>query len=208
MAQRQATAAKDDPDTRTALLDAAEACLQAHGFAGLSTRRVAELAGMPLSQIHYHFGSKDALLLALLDYQNRRLLQRQQATFGADMPIWKRWEKACDFLDEDLASGYVRILQEMTAAGWSNPEVAAAVRGVLSGWYELLAGIAKEALRRLGGAVPLRPDDVACLVGNAFVGSEALLLLGFEKDGMPIRRALRRFGSVIRRWEETQARED
>ena len=44
------------------------------------------------------------------------------------MPLWQRWERACDYLDEDLASGYVRILQEMMAAGWSNPEIAAAVR--------------------------------------------------------------------------------
>jgi AcrR family transcriptional regulator len=189
------------------LLNAAEKCLRAHGFAGLSTRRVAELAGMPLSQIHYHFGSKEALLLALLDDQNRRLLQRQRETFAADMPLWKRWEKACDFLDEDLASGYVRVLQEMTAAGWSNPEIAAAVRGFLAGWYEVLAAVAKEAAQRFGGIGPLKPDDVACLVGNAFIGSEALLLLGFEDEGMPIRRALRRFGAMIRRFEERQSEE-
>jgi AcrR family transcriptional regulator len=206
MAPRTATAAaaKPDTDTRTALLNAAERCLRTHGFAGLSTRRVAEFAEMPLSQIHYHFGSKEALLLALLDYQNRRLLERQHATFAADLPIWKRWERACDFLDEDLASGYVRVLQEMTAAGWSNPEVAAAVRGFLRGWYELIGTIAKEAAQRFGGLGPLKPDDVACLVGNAFIGSEALLLLGFEGEGMPIRRALRHFGALIRRFEERE----
>jgi hypothetical protein len=39
-------------------------------------------------------------------------------------------------------------------------------------------------------------------VGNAFMGGEAMLLLGFEEEGMPIRRALRRFGTLIRRAEE------
>jgi AcrR family transcriptional regulator len=202
MAPRETTAPKPDSDTRLALLAAAEACLRAHGYAGLSTRRVAELAGMPLSQIHYHFGSKDALVLALLDYQNRRLLDRQKATFAADLPLWKRWEKACDYLDEDLTSGYVRVLQEMTAAGWSNPEIAAAVRSFLGGWYALITTVAKEAMVRFGGLGPLRPDDIACLVGNAFLGSEALLLLGFEEQGLPIRRALRRFGTLIRRLDE------
>jgi AcrR family transcriptional regulator len=157
---------------------------------------------MPLSQIHYHFGSKDALVLALLGYQNRRLLERQRMTFAADLPLWKRWEKACDYLDEDLASGYVRVLQEMMAAGWSNPEIAAAVRSFLSGWYELLGVVAKEAATRFGNFGPLRSDDIACLVGNAFLGCEAMLLLGFEEQGMPIRRALRRFGTMIRRMEE------
>jgi AcrR family transcriptional regulator len=205
MARRGAASAQADArsDARIGLLEAAEACLRENGYAGFSTRRVAEAAGMPLSQIHYHFGSKEALMLALLEYQNERLLQRQRATFATDVPMWKRWERACDYLDEDLASGYVRTLQEMIAIGWSNAEVAAAVRRFLDGWYDLLKGVAKEATDRFGGLGPLRPDDVACLIGSAFLGAEAMLLLGFEeKDGVRVRRALRRFGVVIRKLEE------
>jgi len=203
MALRKTAAPRPDSETRLALLAATEECLRTHGYAGLSTRRVADTANMPLSQIHYHFGSKDALVLALLDYQNRRLLERQRVTFAADLPLWKRWEKACDYLDEDLASGYVRVLQEMMAAGWSNANIAAAVRSFLGGWYALLGAVAKEATVRFGGVGPLRSDDIACLVGNAFLGCEAMLLLGFEEQGMPIRRALRRFGTLIRRMEES-----
>jgi AcrR family transcriptional regulator len=202
MSRRQATAAKPEADARSLLLRAAEACLRRHGYAGLSTRRVAEEAAMPLSQIHYHFGSKEALVLALLEHQNERLLERQRATFAADIRLWKRWEQACDYLEEDLASGYVRVLQEMIAAGWSNPEIAAAVRRFLWGWYELLREVSKEAVQRFGTIGSLKPDDIASLVGNAFMGSEALLLLGFEQEGLPIRRALRRFGAVIRHLEE------
>jgi AcrR family transcriptional regulator len=195
---------KPEADTRTLLLDATDQSLRRYGYAGLSTRRVAEAAGMPLSQIHYHFGSKDALVLALLEHQNARLLERQDATFAADLPLWQRWEKACDYLDEDLASGYVRVLQEMIAVGWSNPEIATAVRGFLSGWYALIERVVKEALVKFGPVGRLKPDDIATLVGNAFIGSEALLLLGFEQDGMPIRRALRRFGALIRTFEESR----
>jgi AcrR family transcriptional regulator len=79
MALKRNAAAAPDSETRLALLAAAASCLGGHGYAGLSTRRVAEAAGMPLSQIHYHFGSKDALVLALLEHQNSRLLE-QKAT--------------------------------------------------------------------------------------------------------------------------------
>jgi hypothetical protein len=61
------------------------------------------------------------------------LLQRQAETFSEPLPLWRRWERACDHLDEDIDSGYVRILQEMIAAGWSNPEIATAVRRDLRG---------------------------------------------------------------------------
>jgi AcrR family transcriptional regulator len=193
-------------DTRLELLAAAETCLRRDGHAELSTRRVAETAGVPLSQIHYHFGSKLGLVLALLDHLNARLLERQAATFSEPMPLWRRWERACDYLDEDLASGYVRILQDMTAAGWSDPEIAAAVRRALQGWYALLTGLAREAGERFGGLGPFSPQEVASLVGAAFLGSESMLLLGFESEDVPVRQALRRFSSLIREVEEDDGR--
>ena len=52
-------------DTRTLILDAARRLLLAEGYAGLSTRKVAVEARVPLSQLHYHFGSKQGLILAL-----------------------------------------------------------------------------------------------------------------------------------------------
>ena len=81
-AGRSAEAAPAKRDTRLELLAAAETCLRTHGHADLSTRSVAEMAGVPLSQIHYHFGSKQGLVLALLDHLNERLLERQSATFA------------------------------------------------------------------------------------------------------------------------------
>lgn len=202
LTRRETVVRGSEPDTRTLLLEAAGTCIRAHGYAGLTTRRVAEAAGMPLSQIHYHFGSRDALLLALLDYQNQLLIERQRSTFAADMPLWQRWDKACDYLDEDIASGYVRILQEMMAAGWSNPDVAAAIRRIIGEWQVLLNAVAEEATKRLGLIVGLEPSDLASLVAAAFLGSEAMILLGFEEEGVPIRRALRRVGALIRIAEE------
>ena len=107
--------------THATILAAARTCLLADGYANLSTRRVADTAGVPLSQIHYHFGSKRQLILAVLEGENERLLERQRQMFDAPEPLWVRWELACDFLDTDIESGYVRILQEMIAAGWSDP---------------------------------------------------------------------------------------
>lgn len=184
------------------LLEAADACLQQYGYAGFSTRKVADAAGVPLSQIHYHFGSKQGLLLALLDHKNAQLLERQAAMFAWEAPLWQRWERACDFLDEDLQSGYVRILQEMIARGWSDPAVASAVRQFLKGWYDLIAQLAEAAARRFGGLEPFTPAEVAGLVGHAFLGCEAMLLIDFEQTGVPVRGALRKVGVLLRQLEE------
>ena len=112
-------------DTRTLIMEAARRRLLADGYAGLSTRKVADDAPVPLSQLHYHFGSKQGLILQLLEDENQRRLDRQSSMYAEDAPLWKRYERACDYLEDDLESGYVRVLHEMIAAGWSNAEIQA-----------------------------------------------------------------------------------
>jgi AcrR family transcriptional regulator len=189
-------------DTPRRILDAARARLLADGFAGLSTRKVAEEAGVPLSQLHYHFGSKSGLIMALFAMENEQRLTRQTEMYAQSMPLWQRYEQACDFLEDDLESGYVRVLQELVAAGWSNPELGAAVRELLGGWTALLTEVAREAERRHGPLGPFTAKEVATLIGAAFIGSEALILLGFDREVLPIRSALRRIGVLIREREE------
>ena len=195
--RQQATA-----DTRASILDAARATLLSVGYANLSTRAVAEAAGVPLSQIHYHFGSKQQLILAVLEAENSRLLDRQRAMFAGPEPLSVQWDRACDYLDADLESGYVRILQEMISAGWSDGEVAAAVRGYMGGWFRLLTEVATREAERLGGLGPFAPAEVAALMGLPFMGAESMILLGFREEELPTRSALRKIGALIRSFEE------
>ena len=202
-----AEAAAPAVDTRTLILDAARSRLLVDGYAGLSTRKVAEEAGVPVSQLHYHFGSKGGLILALFEEENRRRLDRQRSMYAEDLPLWQRYEQACDFLEDDLDSGYVRVLQEMVAAGWSNADIGEAVNELLGGWFALLGAVAREAERRHGPIGPFTAEELATLVASAFFGSEALLLLGFDRQVLPIRAALRRVGVLIRQLEDGRARE-
>jgi AcrR family transcriptional regulator len=189
-------------ETRQQILDAARTCLLEGGYANLSTRRIADSAGLALSHLHYHFGSKRQLILAVLGQENERLLERQRQMYGDDLPLWKQWEQACDYLDADLRSGYVRVLQEMTAAGWSDAEVAAAIRAFLQGWFDLLTDVAERAERRIGSFGPFSAADIAALVGDAFLGAETMLLLGVTDADVPHRSALRKVGAWIRLLEE------
>lgn len=189
-------------ETARGILDAAKACLLDVGYANLSTRSIAEKARVPLSQIHYHFGSKQKLVLALLEREDDKLLDRQERMFSAELPIWKQWEQACDFLEDDLASGYVRVLLEMVAAGWTDREVAEAVWRQWSGWYDLLANVAERAADTFGRLGPFTPSEVAALAGLPFVGAEATILLGVTEKELPALSALRKVGEILRAMEE------
>lgn len=187
------------PVTSTALLEAAKKVLRQNGYSGLSTRDVAAAAGVPLSQIHYHFGSKQGLVLALFEYLNAQLLDRQNALFGdPTLKLSEQWDRACEYLDDDIASGYVRVLQELMAASWADAEVAKVVRAGIMGWVDLIVGVARRAENVLGGLGPFTPEEAGAFAANAFIGAESLYLLGLEKKGSPVRQGLRRVGELIR----------
>jgi len=185
-------------DTMTRLTEAARVRLLADGYARLSTRRVAEEAGVPLSQIHYHFGGRQGLVLAVLESENQRRLDRQRSMYAADVPLSQRYDQACDFLEEDIESGYVRVLQEMIAAGWSDPAVADKVTEMLGGWFDLLAAVVRDADGQLASLGPVSADEIAVLAGSAFLGGEALLLLNDERWSVSVPRSLRRVGDLLR----------
>jgi AcrR family transcriptional regulator len=190
------------PPTKERILDAARRCLLEEGYARLSTRRVAAEADMPLSQIHYHFGGKDGMVLALLEREDRQLIARQRRMYGEEAPLWKRYEQACDYLEDDLESGYVRVLQELLAAGWSQPGVAAAVLRILGGWFDVLEGVCREAESRFGPLGPLTPRGLGMLIGLAFLGGEQLVLLGDPSWRTEVLETLRSLADVIRTFEK------
>ncbi|MGH8872888.1 MAG: TetR/AcrR family transcriptional regulator [Acidimicrobiia bacterium] len=191
-----------EPKTRASILDAAKQALLDGGYAGLSTRKIAEAAAVPLSQIHYHFGSKQGLVLEVLEEENRRLLERQKNLYSQEIPLWKQWGQACDYLDDDLESGYVRVLQEMMAVGWSNPEIAAAVKEMLGKWFAILGDVAQRAAHRIGGLGPFTAAEAGVAAGAPFLGVEAMILLGLTEEDLPTRSALRKFGEILRALEE------
>ncbi len=55
-----------ETDTRILLLDAAERLFAEAGFAATSLRNITAAAGVNLASVNYHFGSKDALLEAVI----------------------------------------------------------------------------------------------------------------------------------------------
>jgi len=138
----------------------------------------------------------------VLDMENQQRLARQAAMYQSNLPLWKQWQQACDFFDEDLESGYVRVLMEMTAAGWSNQEIAGAVSAEIQGWFDLLTAVARRAADRFGSLGPFTPEELAALAGLPFIGAEAVILLGLDESKVAARPALRKIGELLRLVEE------
>ena len=184
--------------TRQRIVDAARDVLVAHGHGGASTRAVADAAGVHLSQVHYHFGGRQGLLVEVLHQENDSLLARQRELYAASGLLSEKWRIACDLLDSDLESGYVRVLWELWAAGLTDPELAAGWRGAMQGWRDLLESVFAAWAEELDVELPLRPRALATMVANIFEGIEIELLAGVEA---PHREVLDAIGDLIARAE-------
>jgi AcrR family transcriptional regulator len=72
-----------EADTKTLILDAAEQAFADLGFDAASLRHIISVAGVNLASIHYHFGSKEALIAAVfqrrIDPLNQERLKRLDA---------------------------------------------------------------------------------------------------------------------------------
>jgi AcrR family transcriptional regulator len=187
--------------TRAQLLSAATELLGERGYAATSMRAVAERAGVQLSLVHYHFGSKQRLLGAVLDVLTEDLLVRQGAMFGDDRPFSEQWRTACDFLRDDIASGYVRILWELWAAGLADEELAERWRSTQRGWREVVEARIVRWREDTGAELPMAPRALATLVGNLFEGAETEMLAGVTEDDAPHLEALYACAELIARAE-------
>jgi len=187
--------------TRDRIVDAAREVLVEHGHGGTSTRAVADRAGVRLSLVHYHFGGKQGLLVEVLERENEQLLERQRELFAAPGPLAEKWRVACDLLDEDIRSGYVRILWELWSAGLADDELAAGWRSATGGWRDLITSAFEAWSEELDIELPLRPRALATLVANVFQGIEIELLAGVDEIDAPHREVLDAFGALIARAE-------
>lgn len=71
------------PSTREKLLDCAENLFANQGLAGVSLRSINASAGLSPAALHYHFGSKDALVAAVLERRMPSLMNRRRKLFDA-----------------------------------------------------------------------------------------------------------------------------
>jgi TetR/AcrR family transcriptional regulator len=127
-----------------AFLDAAERLLVEVGYAGITTRRLAEEAGANHGLVHYYFGSMENLLVRVLERFTERLIQRQRDMYAQDLPFIDKWRQAMRYLlDEDVP--YEKIWLELQALAWNQPELRERVDSVNAEWRSVLTEAFEQA---------------------------------------------------------------
>lgn len=85
-----------DAKNRGVLLDAAEQLLLEEGYAAVSSRRVAEKAGLKPQLVYYYFRTMDELLLEVFRRRAEQGLEYQAQLMKSPQPLWALWEFSTD----------------------------------------------------------------------------------------------------------------
>lgn len=78
--------------TRTAILDATVRIMLDEGYAAVSSRKVAQAAGLKSQLVYYHFGAMDELFLAVFRREEDKFVAAQARALAAKNPFRALWD--------------------------------------------------------------------------------------------------------------------
>jgi AcrR family transcriptional regulator len=147
-----------DSATRGALLDATERVLRGYGYGAISSRRIAEEAGLKQQLVYYYFHTMDDLLLATFRRRTERALERLNELLASDQPLQALWQAVTNSVD-------ARITAELLALANHHEAIRAEATRFVEGSRRLeTAAIARLFERRGLDAAKISPEAAACLI--------------------------------------------
>lgn len=157
---------KNEPDSKTRILETATRLFAHKGFDGVGMRQLAREAKVNLAMINYFFGSKNKLLEEILSEFYQGLMQIMRESVAGDDPPpvkLKRYLVA--------AAGYVAANQDQVVIAISHlPLDSPEIRDYKADYVQTLIKIMKEGLMD-DLAEELQTDIPLLIIGPMIIGS-------------------------------------
>ncbi|MET7783426.1 TetR family transcriptional regulator [Streptomyces sp. NPDC005388] len=176
-------------ETRRRIVAAAAQLMYERGVSDVTLEDVRDVAGVSGSQIYHYFADKQALLLAVIEFQAEALLKMQQPLFGQldTMAGLRRWRDALvEYQRRMQCRGGCPIGSLGGEVAETNPEARLAVAAGLLRWEAAI----REGLEamRARGELDADPEDLALAILAALQGG--LLLAQIQRRVKPLEVAL------------------
>jgi AcrR family transcriptional regulator len=147
--QRQVSEARHQ--ATVAMMDAAEHLLYEVGHAGVTTRAVAEAAGVNHGLVHYYFGSMDELLTQTLERFVDQLADALEDLYADhNLSFAEKWRLGSQFWVDEPTSRFPKILLELLAMGWNMPQLRPRLAEVHARFRAIFEHHFGEAMRDYG----------------------------------------------------------
>jgi len=137
-------------DRKSELVEIAYRLIVLNGLEGFRIRQVAAEAGIDNGTLHYHFPSKEALILGVVDYLMEDLKNNRA--------VWKDAEQtALDELRMEFEDIRLRlrhtpeqfiVLSDLAVRSWRDPVVAKIFRKLDDGWHAHLVAMLERGIEQ------------------------------------------------------------
>ncbi|GAA2556320.1 TetR/AcrR family transcriptional regulator [Mycolicibacterium diernhoferi] len=162
-----------DAKNRGVLLDAAEALMLDEGYAAVTSRRVAERAGLKPQLVHYYFRNMDELFLAVFQRRAEQGLVVQEAALKSAQPLRALWMFSTD-------PAATRLTMEFMGLANHRKELRAQISYYAERFREDQRAAMAAALDRYG----VDPGDVPPVVWSVIGTSVSWVLVMEQALGM------------------------
>ena len=148
---------EESASTRTAILDATAEIMREQGYAAVSSRKVAERAGLKSQLVHYHFGTMDELFLALYQRYEEQYFQRHAQALASRNPLRALWDLSADPAGAALSLEFIALANHRKAI---RKEIARSTERYRS----LQVAVVSRVTEDLGISEDEMPADVLCFL--------------------------------------------
>ncbi|OZG29445.1 TetR family transcriptional regulator [Williamsia sp. 1138] len=162
-----------DAKNRTVLLDATERLMVEQGYAAVSSRRVAEAAGLKPQLVHYYFRTMDELFSAVFARSAERLIEVHTLALQASQPLWALWRFSTD-------PAATALTMEFIALANHRKDLRAEIGRYVEHVRLDAARVIEESLTRYG----VDPEDMPAVVAITLMTSVSRVLIVEESLGM------------------------
>jgi AcrR family transcriptional regulator len=137
-------------DRKAELVEIAYRLIARNGLEGFRIRQVAAEAGIDNGTLHYHFPSKDALILGVVDFLMEDLRNNRAVSKGAE-------QTALDELHMEFEDIRLRlhrtpeqfiVLSDLAVRSWRDPVVAKMFKKLDDGWHVHLVALLERGIRQ------------------------------------------------------------
>ncbi|ORM37506.1 TetR/AcrR family transcriptional regulator [Williamsia sp. 1135] len=155
-----------DAKNRTVLLDATERLMVEQGYAAVSSRRVAEAAGLKPQLVHYYFRTMDELFSAVFARSAERGIEIHTLALRAPQPLWALWRFSIDPAVTALTMEFIALANHRKR-----------LRTAIGHYAERLrvdaARVIEELLTRYG----VDPEEISAVVAITLMTSVSRVLI-------------------------------
>ena len=169
--------------TKRKILDAAALLIAELGWADVTTRAIAERAGVNNALIHYYFGTKDSLLIAAASTMFAEEFEGPMHRMATAPTLAEGLRAYVDYLRiiEDHGPGVI-VSAEALLRGLRDDSVRTWIEGVLGGARQLLEQLVIAAQGRGELPVDLKPAGAAVVLAALLDGLVLYRLIDPDLD--------------------------